>query len=204
MRDTTTETYYRPGLIFTSKYAGYQLILKEPVYHVFPDGQREMIKPLLVADFADGGTSQVLMSGESGVDDEGKPLEPVHVHGSADGYSFRASRADVRGGVFSLDDYVRKMGLDDDDREMVARIMVRRALDPRDADMQLWEPPVPTAPWPTYDDMHHFKIPDVAEASGLIAEALAYERATKNRPSVVSGLEDKLQDRETEDALTAA
>jgi hypothetical protein len=48
-------------------------------------------------------------------------------------------------------------------------------------------------PWPSYDDTHHFKIPALAAELGLLEESLAYEQANKNRESVISGLEEKLQ-----------
>jgi len=47
-------------------------------------------------------------------------------------------------------------------------------------------------PWASYDETHHFKIPGLAAELGLLDEALEYERANKNRESVVSGLEEKL------------
>ena len=46
-------------------------------------------------------------------------------------------------------------------------------------------------PWASYDDTHHFKIPTLAAELGLVDEALAYERANKNRGSVIAGLEEK-------------
>ena len=45
------------------------------------------------------------------------------------------------------------------------------------------------APWPTYDSMHHNKIGPTAHDLGLVAEALRYERATKNREAVIKALE---------------
>lgn len=45
------------------------------------------------------------------------------------------------------------------------------------------------APWATYDTMHWQKIAPYAVEGGLVAEALEYERATKNRPSIVEALE---------------
>lgn len=50
----------------------------------------------------------------------------------------------------------------------------------------------PTPPIANYDDLHHNKIPVLARDSGLAAEFLDYERATKNRPGVVAALEEEL------------
>lgn len=47
-------------------------------------------------------------------------------------------------------------------------------------------------PWPSYNNTHHFKVAELAAELGLVPEALAYERANKNRAGVVEKLEEKL------------
>lgn len=53
-----------------------------------------------------------------------------------------------------------------------------------------------SAPWGSYDKTHHNKIPLVAEDLGLVSEAIDYERATKNRTSVLIALSEKLTETE--------
>jgi hypothetical protein len=68
--------------------------------------------------------------------------------------------------------------------------------------------PKPKKPWPTYDETEAGKIAGIAEATGTVAEALAYERANKKRPTVVGALKKLVEARPaeepTEEELAAA
>jgi hypothetical protein len=69
----------------------------------------------------------------------------------------------------------------------------------------LFSAPLPTPPWPTYEETHHKQIPVLAEQLGLVNEALAYERAReKPRAEVTERLEGLLQGKVEEETLTAA
>jgi len=103
-----------------------------------------------------------------------------------------------------FDAYADAAGWTEEERETVARRMVTLDANPRFTDFWLYQAPVATAPWPTYDETHHFKIPGLAAELGLVVEALAYERSSKNRASIIEALEAKLAEREVEAELTAA
>lgn len=170
------KTFYRPGLVFFSKHTGYQDILtRDHTYNVWPDGTREIARHQLVADFADH-----TVTGSTGTDFVSESGVPLVRHNSA-------------GGVFDLDATAAALGWDDGEKETAARVMLNRVADPAFHDYDLAPGPMPvSAPWPTYDDTHHFKIPVLAEELGLVGEALAYERGTKNREGVVKALEEKI------------
>lgn len=64
----------------------------------------------------------------------------------------------------------------------------------------------PVAPWPTYEQAHHNKIPVLAEELGLVEAALEYERVRPDgtRPSVVEKLEELVGKSTMVEELTAA
>lgn len=192
------ETYYRPGLLFLAKAPGYVLHVRDDVFHApLPDGSRELARPALVADFGEGLTAPVAQM----VADDGTPLTPYETLGAE--FAQRMQFADVRGGAFDLDAAAQRYEWTEEEREFVARRMLRLCARPEFTDFRLWEPVAPGPPWPTYDDAHHFRVAALAEELGLVPEALAYERATKNRSSVVEGLEAKLGEQAVEAELTA-
>jgi len=180
-------TYYKPGLVFFSKILGYQQIIdRDHTYHRYPDGTMEIAKPQKVADFIAPGVSGSFSRG--GDHEEGVP-DIIH---------------DVAGGVFSLDEAAERLGWDADDKETAARVLLKLVADPRFQDFDLApEPAPPTAPWKTYDDTHHSKIPALAEELDMVAEAIAYERFNKNRDGVVKALQEKLDASADTESLAA-
>lgn len=196
---------YRPGLIFLSKYTGYILGLWAEKYHVYPDGTREMIEAPGAADFMEGGGAVLASSEFTPVDDDGKPITSSDVIGMENYGSMSNVRADIRGGVFVLDYVADQKGWTQEQKEIAARKLLRVALDPNQADITLYEAPVPTAPWPTYDKLtNYLEIAKLAETLGLLHEALAYEKYNKKRDGVIKALEERIAEREAEDSLTAA
>lgn len=173
-------------MLFMSKTPGYIYDVRGPVYNTnVPYGMLPIQeRPGLVADFG-GAYGSALMTPEW--DDE-------------DGNT----HADIRGGVFDTDEAARRLGWTEDEKRMVEEKMLRQLADPRFVDFWLYEEVKPSAPWPTYDDAHHFKIPALAAELGLVREALAYEEATKGRESVVAALREKLGEAAVEESLTAA
>jgi hypothetical protein len=182
------ETFYRPGLVFYSKNLGYvQIIDRDHQYYRYPDGSMEIQKQAKTADFSAPGAGGSFSRG--GEHEEGVP-DIIH---------------DVAGGVFSLDDAAERLGWTDEDKEIVARKMLTLVADPRFNDFELApEPAPPSQPFPNYDKTHHAKIPTLAEDLDVIAEALAYERYTKNRDGVVKALEEKLADQANSESFAAA
>lgn len=110
---------------------------------------------------------------------------------------------DIAGNFYDLDADSAQKGWTDEEYQIAqARL---------DALCQTWPAAIwritaapAVAPWPTYDDTHHFKIAALAETLGLVEQALTYERENKAREGVLKALEEKLGVRETEEELTAA
>ena len=202
MSTITMEQYtYRPGLIFLSKHAGLLVALWPERYHVYPDGQREMVAPPGFADFELGvETSSEFIP----VDDDGNPVTTSPVFGM-ESYSMMSNeRAQIRGGAFDLDLAVRYYGWSDEQREMAAQKLLMWANDKTKPYISLYEPKPPQPPWPTYDTMKNYlEIAKLADDLGLLNEALGYERLTKNRPGIMEAMETRRRDREAEETLTA-
>lgn len=190
-------TYYKPGLLFLSKAPGYVLHMRDATFHTFPNGEREQDRPALVADFGAGLTRSVSL-----VNADGERVEDQSILGT-DALQ-RMDFADLRGGAFSLDDAADAYDWTDEEKEWAARQLIRRSENPAFNDFKLYEPPTPSAPWPTYDDTHHNKIAVLADELGLVVEAVHYERANKNRQSVIDQLNEKLADKQVEAELTVA
>ena len=197
-----SETYYRPGLIFLSRYPGYQLALWREKYFTYPDGQRELVEPPGVADFGLGLESSDITP----VNEKGEPVAaPTSPVIGMDGYHQTLIRADIRGGAFDLDLAAEQFGWSDEQKETAARRLLQVANDPAQPDVWLFEPKSPEPPWPTYDTMtNYLEIASFAEKAGLIAEALSYEIRTKNRQGVIDELAKRQRQLEDEQALTAA
>ena len=179
------KTYYRPGLVFFSKNLGYQQIIdRDHTYHRYPDGTLEIVKQQKVADFMAPGVGGSFVPAD--VDEHGRPIARMHEEGVPPIFH------DVAGGVFDLDTVAANKNWDEEDKETVARVLLKLVENPAFNDFELApEPVAPGKPWPKYDDTHHFKIASMAEELGLVDEALAYERFTKNRDGVVKALVEK-------------
>ena len=95
-------------------------------------------------------------------------------------------------GVFDTEEFQTRYGLSDSDREEVEQILLRSKFYGEDYIKVETPASLITKPWASYDETHHFKIPGLAVDLDLVAEALAYEQANKNREGVVKALEDKL------------
>ena len=111
--------------------------------------------------------------------------------------------ADIAGYFFDLDEYAEREGMTSEQKKQALMILRREAAE---HPQFLWEvePQVVGPPWPTYDSVAYGKVADLAAELGLVAEALAYEQASKARPSVIEGLKAKLEEAETVEELTAA
>ena len=174
------DTDYRRGLMFRSPYSLFQYVVR-PTKNIYSvDGTVIDTIPELVAEWG-------MSAGEYSYED-------------TDGVTQVA--AEIRGNFFNLDVQAEEKGWSDDDRALVALVLLKNQ--PKFAgDYQLHSvAPVP-APWPTYDSTHHNAVPTTAVATGLVAEALAYERQGKNRESVVEKLEEELVRAQVADDLVA-
>lgn len=95
-------------------------------------------------------------------------------------------------GVFNTEDWQERYGLTDDEREQAEQMLLRSPFCGEDYIKVETPASLITKPWASYDETHHFKIPGLAVELDLVAEALAYEQANKNREGVVKALEDKI------------
>lgn len=171
MTATAGTKYYRPGLVFKAheKAQGHQECCRKFAGAVYtPDGAgvvREEI-PALWAEFGVYGSQYRYQDPDTGREEIG---------------------SDFRGGYFNLDEQAREKGWSDDEKEIVARHMLRLA-DSGRGQFTLYSKPKVGPPWPTYDQTHHSKIVDLAQSLGLLSESLLYEEQEKQRPSVIEGL----------------
>lgn len=170
-----SDTYYKPGLVFKAKekaqghseccFAGAPEIRNA-------DGslRQESIRPLW-AEFGVFGAEYT--------------YEDPITHSTEIGSEFR-------GGYFNLDEQALEKGWDDREKEIVARHMLQM-LPKAYCQFTLYQEAPAQAPWPTYDSTHHNQVPQIAQATGMVAEALRYERQQKNRATVIEKLEDLLK-----------
>jgi len=175
------DTGYQPGLIFWSKYAGYEYIVRPRKDKFSADGTVIDSTPELVASWATHG-------GEYNYTDP-------------DGNTDKA--ADIRGHFFDLDQQAQDKGWSDEDRALVALVLLRNQ-SRFSAQYELYSAAAIPAPWPTYDKTHHNQVPVLAAQLGLVAESLAYEQQNAKRPSVVEKLQEELGKARVADDLVAA
>lgn len=173
---------YRRGLTFKSPYLAYQYVVR-PQKHVYAvDGTVIDTIPELLCEFGVLGEEFTFTNEETNESEIG---------------------VDMRGHFFDLDQQAEDKGWSDDDRALVARILLKNQAKFA-GEYQLYSArPVP-APWPTYDTTPHGKTAELAVSLGLAAEALAYEKQNKGRPSVVAGLQEEIAKATVADDLIAA
>ncbi len=176
-----TKTYYQPGLVFRSKTSAHQEVCRPYKAVRAMDGTIVDEVRELLAEFAYHGGEYTY----------------VNIDGAED------VAADIRGHFFDLDAQAEQKGWSDEEKEIVARHMIRMCQRFPGGDFSLYSKPKLPAPWPRYDETHHAKIADLAEQLGLVAEALAYEKENKKRSSVISDLERILASK-AEEELAAA
>ena len=173
---------YRPGLKFRSRYAAYQYIVRPRKGVYAADGTEIDVIPELLAEFGIAGEEFSYVDPDTNEQTVG---------------------ADIRGHFFDLDQQADEKGWSDEDRALVAKVLLRNQ--PKFAgDYQLYSVAPLAAPWPTYDTAHHNTIASTAAATGLVAQALAYEKQNKNRQSVVDKLQEELDRDAVADDLVAA
>jgi hypothetical protein len=190
-------------LKFTARWGGYQMFIRDEQREYFPDGRSRLLKPSLVADF---GEQALAVETYDGTVDE-----------DLGGGTYVSPRG---GGYLDTELAQKDNGWTDEEREFVEarlleaaengpnageyRTMPPHLRPPSFGDVKLYEEPVPVAPWPTYDKIHHNLVASKAHELGLSGAALAYETRTKNRPSVVEKLQEFAALEQAENELTAA
>jgi|SRR5215475_6472477 len=104
-----------------------------------------------------------------------------------------------------IDDMVREQEWTDEDQLFAARQLEQSFNDPKYRDMWVHEPVRPARPWPTYDETHWKQIHTIAQATGMVHEALAYEQQGREdgpRPEVVKFLQNLVAEQEQSQALS--
>lgn len=168
---------------FTSKFAGYQAVVREPVNQWFDDGRHREIRPMIVCDFAEG-SEDLTFRGQEGQDE---------------GATYVAM---IGGGFFDTEEAQAKHGWTDEEREAAeARL---KEIERTDGDVRELVPAVPIPPWPTYDEQHPDHVADRAIELGFAQEALLYEQRTLKRESVLEKLTAYIQENADQSELTAA
>jgi hypothetical protein len=90
-----------------------------------------------------------------------------------------------------MDDLIREKELNDDDKTYISRQLDYELNRAQFNDFWVHQPPKPNPPWATYDQTDPKQIATVAQATGLVVEALRYENARDDGPrdAVVAKLE---------------
>ena len=174
MTQTASRTWYRPGLVFKA--------------HEKAQGHTEICRSKHEIRAMDGTVIDTIreLAAEFGV------------YGSEYTYTDPVTErietgSEFRGGYFNLDQQAEDKGWTDEEKEIVARHMLRLIESGRAGhSFSLYSRPKVAAPWPTYDSMHFSKVPGFAADLGLVAEALTYELQEKNRETVVAKLREEL------------
>jgi hypothetical protein len=183
---------------YTARNPGLQLQIRDEVADYSVPGQKRVVKPALWVEFGQFGSA--FNPGE--VTADGTVIASRHDFGNT------VEFADFRGGYIDLeamiDQKIREKLWTPEDGELVRTEMEQICDDSRHPHHGLISrhvPQAPTAPWPTYDDMHPSGIAEQAQLLGLLPAAIVYERATANREDLVAQMEDLARQA---DALTAA
>lgn len=179
--------------VYKSRMAGQQIIVQgaEPI---FAQGTGTMIGRTkeLTAEFAKFGPEVRRMN-----DDDEQVV---------DDYTGEAlTTAAIYGNVFNLQAQAKEKGWTEAEMELVrAKVDYQCELTPQDVWKVAKVVESAPLPWPTYDDTHHNQLPVIAEATGTVLVALAYERENKNRAGVVAKLEELSAASAVAEELTAA
>jgi len=162
------KTWYRPGLVFQSKMSAHEEYCRsyKAIRNQY-DGTVFDEIPALVAEFAFHGGEYTYIDPDTGN---------------------TAVAADIRGHFFDLYMQAEEKGWSDDDKEVVARHMLRMCEKFPGGEFWVWEKPRTLAPWPTYDTTAYAKIADLALELGLVEQAINYELENKNRENVLKRL----------------
>jgi hypothetical protein len=186
---------------FTSKYAGYNLAVREAEAQWFSDGKSRQIRPPIEVDFGEQALGVETYEGFDG--------DPA----------FTQMRG---GGYYDTDVAARDKAWTPEEKKLAEERLLELAengpkadyyktLPSRDrppgwGDVRLYERPKPTAPWPTYADVPLAKVAKLAVEMGLVRESLSYEQRLlpeDRRPEVIEALEKEVALLDAEDEMTA-
>lgn len=171
---------YKPGLIFRSHTSAHQEIIRGRKDIFSADGTLiDQIREL-VAEFAFHGGEYTYTTADGGTD----------------------VAADIRGHFFDLDAQAETKDWTDEERDLVARVMLKRA--PQSPNYWLYSKAPAPKPWPRYDDTPELDIPVIADQTGVLEQAFAYEQENAKREQVLAELKVALTPTVEIAELTAA
>jgi hypothetical protein len=157
-------------MLFKSAYADFQQIVRSEVINFHPATGVEIGKiPMLIANFG-------RHTGEYQTEDwlTGGTHDGAHIQG----YFFDSNVAQ------------EEKGWTDDEREAVEYSLQKTAKEQPYLVSLVEIEVIPAAkPWPSYDDQTAKQIVEVAAATDLVEQALAYERENKSRSTLIIELE---------------
>ncbi len=189
---------------YTSKNPGLTMIIRDAEVDYSQPGRPRTIKDVLTVEFGQYGSAIHPSVASGSVDEHGNPKMIHQRHEFGNEIIF----ADFRGGFIDLEEMIVRKKAEklwtDEDADLVRREMEDACDNPLNPHYGLIErhvPQAPTAPWPTYDDMHPSAVAEQAQLLGLLGPAMMYEAATLNRPEVLAEMETLAKQAE---ALTAA
>ena len=168
---------------FTSRYSALQMPVRDEVRRYFDDGRSIVLRPALLADFAEMAVSETYAGDPSA----GMPT------------TYEALRG---GGYFDSDAAAEKHGWTEEEKAFVEAALLRNAQTDGDCQLHVVKPPDP--PWPTYDKMRTDSVVKMARELGYEQAAIMYEERTLKREAILGPLRDDLQQREAEGELTVA
>lgn len=172
---------------FVAKYAKFRHPVRPDVYMNLASGARELIQTPLVAVFShDLASVEEREFGLRAFRHAGLPIDKdTEEHISP---SHRISAFDSELAAFNE-------GWSDEERELVEKTL--RESTANGIDFLEFIPAPPAAPWANYDELEDgAAIALIAQATGAVQAALAYERATKKRASVIEALEAPAKEEE--------
>jgi hypothetical protein len=99
----------------------------------------------------------------------------------------------MHGRFYDTEEAKERFGWDDEEHESVVMALDKLCREQPFiiAKVEFHQPEI-VRPWPTYDEAHWKTIPTLAQTLGLTETALVYERANKNRETVVAALEAQM------------
>lgn len=165
-------------MLFKSAYADYQVIVRSEAIIYHPSTGVEVNRiPELVANF-------------------GRHLGEYDAPDFITGGTHHG--AQIVGHFFDSEAAQAEKGWTDEERESVERMILKISSEQPYLVAPVTQEVVHAPkPWPTYDEQTSVQIQQFAAATGLIPEALAYEKENKGRSTLIAELEDLLKKTET-------
>ncbi len=178
---------------FVSRFLNYNHGVQAPREMVLADGQRQILKPFITAQFIEA--PRILTEAEVKVGIEGMVHEGLPLDNNTN--QLVSPRHRLSG--FDTEQAQKEQGWTDEERELVEKTL--RASDRNGIDFIELSPEAVGKPWANYEETPVAKIAGLVRDLGLTyTEVLAYEKQTLNRDSVILILQDGVDVEATQEA----